>query len=230
MRISSGMIWSSVLSSTNRALSDYYALAEQNSSTKKVNRPSDDPAGTGSILNLRDHLAQMEQQQENIDTARGWLTQADDALNSMSEQIISCEELCEQAATGTLDADQRLMVAEQVREALFEHAGHRQHRVRGRQHLRRAGDRLQRLRDGPGGRRHRRHPHRRRRPVRGGRGRDVHPGGVPGRRHRGRRGLRGYRIPLLRRRRATPGPRPPWRRGTPRWTWAPRRWSWPTER
>ena len=116
MRISSGMIWSSVLYSTNRALSDYYALAEQNSSTKKVNRPSDDPSGTGSILNLRDHLSQMEQQQENIDTARGWLTQADDALNSMSEQIISCEELCEQAATGTLDADQRIMVAEQVRE------------------------------------------------------------------------------------------------------------------
>lgn len=120
MRISSSMIWDSVVNYTSAALSDYYKLSEQNASTKKINTPSDDPSATGNILNLRDTLSALEQYEENINTADGWLTQADDALTTMSELITSCLELAEQGATGTLSASDRLAVAAQARQLFSE--------------------------------------------------------------------------------------------------------------
>ncbi|MBU1003082.1 MAG: hypothetical protein KKE73_11250 [Proteobacteria bacterium] len=116
MRISNSMIWDSVISSTNKALADYYALSEQNASTKKVNQPSDNASGTGAILNLRDSLSALEQYQENIDTATGYLSSADDVLTTMSDLIINLMELAEQGATGTLSEAQRESIGEQVLE------------------------------------------------------------------------------------------------------------------
>ncbi|BBD07665.1 flagellin [Desulfovibrio ferrophilus] len=114
MRVSNSMIWGSVISSTNKALSDYYALSEQNSTMKKVNSPSDDASATGSLLNLRDSLSALEQYQENIDTAAGYLSSADDALTTMSDLITYVMELAEQGATGTLSEAQRESLGEQV--------------------------------------------------------------------------------------------------------------------
>lgn len=116
MRISSSMVWTSVIGYTNSALSEYYALSEQNSTMKKVNTPSDDPLGTGAILNLRDSLSELEQFQENIDTATSWLSSADDALTTMSDLVTAIKELAEQGATGTLSEAQRESLAEQVSE------------------------------------------------------------------------------------------------------------------
>ncbi|WP_461208833.1 flagellin N-terminal helical domain-containing protein [Desulfocurvus sp. DL9XJH121] len=120
MRVSNSMIWGSVIYNTNSALSDYYALSAQNASKKKVNTPSDDPAGTGAILNLRDSLSAMAQYVENIGTAKGWLVQADDALTTMSERITNAKELAEQGATETMNASGRRNLAEELREVLAE--------------------------------------------------------------------------------------------------------------
>lgn len=116
MRVTNSMIYDSVIQYTNAALERYYALAEQNSSMRKLNTPSEDPNGTGLVLGLRDSLRALSQYQENIDTATGWLTAADSALQQTSDLVTNILELAEQGATETLTAEQRLLVAQNVRE------------------------------------------------------------------------------------------------------------------
>ncbi|WP_028587052.1 flagellar hook-associated protein FlgL [Desulfocurvus vexinensis] len=118
MRITNSMVYTSVIRNTNAALARYYALNEQNASEKRINRPSDDPAGTATVLSLRNHLAVLEQYQKNIDMASAALAAADDALGTVSELITSAKELAEQGATGTLSASQREILAEEVRQLM----------------------------------------------------------------------------------------------------------------
>jgi len=118
MRVSTSMIYDSVIRYTAKALENYYELSEQNSSMKKINSASDDPAGYSAILALRDHMSLLEQYQENCGTAEGWLGSADSALQEASSLIISIMELAEQGATETLTADEREILAEVVREYL----------------------------------------------------------------------------------------------------------------
>ncbi len=120
MRVTNSMIFDSVIYNTNKTLAEYYALSEKNTTQREINRPSDDPGGTAVVLGLRAHVSRLEQYQANIDTARGFLTTADDALNTMSEHVTSARELAEQAATGTLSAEQRLMIADELRETFSE--------------------------------------------------------------------------------------------------------------
>ena len=118
MRVTNSMVYASVIRNTNDALARYYALNEQNASEKRINRPSDDPAGAATVLALRNHLAALEQYQENIDLASAALAAADDALATVSELITGAKEKAEQGATGTLSAGQREMLAGEVRQLM----------------------------------------------------------------------------------------------------------------
>lgn len=116
MRVTNSMIYDSVIRYTNGALENYYRLAEQNSSMRRINRPSDDPNGTGQVLGLRDSLRALTQYQENIGTAQAWLAAADSALQQVGDVVTHILELAEQGATETLTAAQRLLVAQSARE------------------------------------------------------------------------------------------------------------------
>lgn len=119
MRVSTSMIYDSAILHTNRSLADYLSLSEQNASQKRINRPSDDPSGTRNVLASRTLLSEIAQRRENLDTAKGWLTAVDDAIEQSSTLVTKIKELAEQTATGTLTAEQRRMVAQEARE-LFE--------------------------------------------------------------------------------------------------------------
>lgn len=123
MRITNSMIYDSVIRNTGNALERYYALSEQNSSMRLVNRPSDDANGTGQVLGLRDSLRALTQYQENIDTATAWLSAADSALQQVSDLVTHISELAEQGATETLSAEERILVAQSVREDFEELLG-----------------------------------------------------------------------------------------------------------
>jgi flagellar hook-associated protein 3 FlgL len=112
-------MYSSFYTNMNDALSELVQLNLQAQTQKKINNPSDDPVGMSHILSYRDELSAIDQYQENISTATAWLSLSDDTLSSVSDVITSIKELAEQAATGTLDADNRAEIATQVRE-LFE--------------------------------------------------------------------------------------------------------------
>ena len=118
MRISQNMIYSGSIQYMNSALSNLAAAQEQNASQKKINRPSDDPAGYAEARNLDTIIKTLDQYSDNIGVAKSWLNQADSTLLEVSTAMTSIRELAEQAATGTLSSENRQEIATQVR-ALF---------------------------------------------------------------------------------------------------------------
>ncbi|MEG6551400.1 flagellar hook-associated protein FlgL, partial [Desulfocurvibacter africanus] len=116
MRISTSMIYDNAILNMNKSLADYIGLSEQNASKKRINRPSDDPSGMRNVLTSRTLLSEIAQRQENLDTAKGWLSAVDDAIESSSTLVTRLEELAQQASTGTLSAEQRSMIALEARE------------------------------------------------------------------------------------------------------------------
>ncbi len=119
MRVTNRMLFDSYVSNMNMSLSSLMELNIQSQTQKRVNKPSDDPAGTIRILGHRDTIRSLEQYKENIDSAKGWLGRSDDNLRQVSEIITRAKTLAQQAATGTVSQDNREQISYEVR-SLFE--------------------------------------------------------------------------------------------------------------
>lgn len=86
-RVTHHSIQVSTLANLQRNLSVMGTLQEQLSTQKKINRPSDDPTGTVSALQLRASLRATEQHGRNADDGIGWLSATDTALQQTSERL-----------------------------------------------------------------------------------------------------------------------------------------------
>ncbi|MBO5490024.1 MAG: flagellar hook protein [Desulfovibrio sp.] len=117
LRVTQNSMYRTMTGQMQKSLSAYMESNEQGSSQKKINRPSDDPAGTYRVLMTRDDINATKQYQSNVDTAKGWLTLADNVLGTqVSTVLTSLKSLAEQASTGTYTAENRSQIASQVRE------------------------------------------------------------------------------------------------------------------
>ena len=119
MRIAQRTIYNNMLNNMQFTLGAYMESNIQGASQKKVNRPSDDPAGTARIMNYRASLELNKQQRYNADTAEGWLKLGDETLMQVSTVISRLKELAEQASTGTYSPENRLQMSFEIR-AQFE--------------------------------------------------------------------------------------------------------------
>jgi flagellar hook-associated protein 3 FlgL len=108
-------MFSTMVNNMNSSLAKLMELNEQSSSQKKINSPSDDPAGAAQVVRYNMSLSSLAQYDTNVDTATGWLQQADSTLSSVSTVLTSIRSLAEQAATGTLTDTNREQIAEEVR-------------------------------------------------------------------------------------------------------------------
>ena len=115
MRIAQRTIYNNMLNNMQSTLGAYMESNIQAASQKKVNRPSDDPAGTARIMNYRASLAMNSQQSTNVDTATGWLNLGDETLMQVSTVITRLKELAEQASTGTYTPENRLQISYEIR-------------------------------------------------------------------------------------------------------------------
>ncbi len=116
MRVTQQSLYGNVISQANATLLGLVQTNEQVASEKRINKPSDDPSGTVEVLNTRSDISRLTQYESNITQASGWLTQQDSVLTSTSTLVTSIKELAEQAATGSMTADNRDEIANQVRE------------------------------------------------------------------------------------------------------------------
>lgn len=117
IRVTQQSMYNTVVSQMQSNLAAYMESNEQGSTQKKINRPSDDPAGTYRVLMARDDISATKQYQSNVDTATGWLELADNVLGTqLSTAITSLKSLAEQASTGTYSAENRQQIADQARE------------------------------------------------------------------------------------------------------------------
>lgn len=104
-RITQGMVNTQYMRNLNNNLNRMNVLQEQMSTSRKINRPSDDPVGLSYALRYRSELGANEQYQENVSSAVSWLEYTDTMLSQAGEVLNKARELSVQAANGTNSVD-----------------------------------------------------------------------------------------------------------------------------
>ncbi|OIH98794.1 MULTISPECIES: flagellar hook-associated protein FlgL [unclassified Curtobacterium] len=83
-------------------------LTEQATTLQAIQKPSDDPSGTASAMQVRKEQAATAQYTRNADDAVGWLAQTDSALSSVYSTLNRVRDLTVQAAnSGTMSETDR---------------------------------------------------------------------------------------------------------------------------
>ena len=125
MRITSQMLTDDSIRQLQANIQRLAKSQEQVSTTRRLNRPSDDPSETRTAVKLRDSLAELDQFQRNIDSADRTLSATDAALSSAGEIVQRARELAIQGANGSLSTTDRQAIGvevDQLLSALFEQA------------------------------------------------------------------------------------------------------------
>jgi len=118
MRIST--VWSQQ-SSLNSILQQQVNINDtqsQLSSGKRLLQPSDDPVSASRILAFKDEINQTNQYQRNIDTARERNITQESSIESAENILFRARELTIQAATDTLNNDDRLTIKHEIDQLL----------------------------------------------------------------------------------------------------------------
>lgn len=93
-------------------------LQDQLASGRRMQRPSQDPSGTMSVMRMGTALVELEQYLENLSDGRGWLDAAEHALTGTVTALQRAAELAVQGTTGTLTAGDRQIMAVEVDQLL----------------------------------------------------------------------------------------------------------------
>ncbi|MBQ7585218.1 MAG: flagellin [Desulfovibrionaceae bacterium] len=107
----------------NNLTSHYGNLAtstQRLSSGLRVNNASDDAAGLAIRELMRSDITALQQGVRNANDAISLIQTADGALGIIDEKLIRMKELAEQAATGTYDSTQRLMIESEYQQMASE--------------------------------------------------------------------------------------------------------------
>ncbi len=114
-RITQNMLTQRSLDSLQAGLGRLAKTQEQLSTGKTINRPSDDPAGAGSAMRLRDTLASTQQHQRNADDGLAWLGLTDSTITSLGDQARAARDVGLQAANdGAMDQTARNALADTI--------------------------------------------------------------------------------------------------------------------
>lgn len=116
MRISTAQIFQQGLDSMLRQQLELSKTQLQLSTGKKINSPSDDPAGAARILDLQQNAAVTQQYQENIIAAQGRLELEDSVLRSATTGLQRARELAVRGLNGSQTAEDRAAIALEIRQ------------------------------------------------------------------------------------------------------------------
>ncbi|MGV8056611.1 MAG: flagellar hook-associated protein FlgL [Smithellaceae bacterium] len=92
--------------------SQYGKIMEKLSTQKNINRPSDDPIGTNTVLDYRTSLAAIDQYNSNIADVNGWISMTETKLNSVNDIITQASEIAVSQGSATASADTRNIAAD----------------------------------------------------------------------------------------------------------------------
>jgi len=122
LRISDNTNFGIVRDSMTRSRSRLEDLQLQNSTLKKLNKPSDDPVGSAKVLEVRTDKVNNDQFQSNAKLAQSFLENTDAALEDLSDIVMRAKEIAiGQSSSASSTAETRLGVAEEVNQ-LFQRA------------------------------------------------------------------------------------------------------------
>ncbi len=113
-RVNLETIINSTLLNVQRSTSNLSKLQEQISTGKKVNRPSDAPAGTRRILNIRSEEFRLDQYASNVQTGIQSLNFNSSTLQNTANILQRIQELTMQGINSTTDSDGRKIIATEI--------------------------------------------------------------------------------------------------------------------
>ncbi len=115
IRISQRQMYSSFVTNMNKGLSDLMDSNLQGSTEKRINKPSDDPAGMARVLQYRSSLNNIDRYKRNVNEALGWLELADSTLIGVGEVLSLMREKVQQVSSGTYSAANRESIGDALR-------------------------------------------------------------------------------------------------------------------
>ena len=108
--INNNLMASNAARNLGAAFSSLSLSVRRLSSGLRISQASDDAAGMAIRELMRSEIASMHQGVRNVNDAISLIQTADGALQVVDEKLIRMKELAEQAATGTYNSDQRLII------------------------------------------------------------------------------------------------------------------------
>ncbi|MEU7903095.1 flagellar hook-associated protein FlgL [Actinoplanes sp. NPDC049118] len=114
MRVTDGSITTRVLANLQRNVARSGKIQEHLSSGKQINRPSDNPTGTVSSMQLRGESRINEQYARNADDGMGWLDTVDNTLTQSLTQLNRARDLAVQSQSGTSTPQSREALAVEI--------------------------------------------------------------------------------------------------------------------
>jgi flagellar hook-associated protein 3 FlgL len=111
MRIASKTVYEKIVSNLNTSYSDMSKAQEVVSSSKRINKLSDDPVGLVTVLDLRSSLSNLDQLSRNVTMGKSWLTSSESALTQVNNILTDIKALTVQMSTSTVGSAQRANAA-----------------------------------------------------------------------------------------------------------------------
>ena len=114
MRVTNRFMINSLLHDLERALGEISNFQKQLATSKRINKPSDDPIGAFRVLDLNDEIADNVRYMKNIEDGRHWLITTEKALTDASDIISGINVLTIQALNDPLNEENREQIAVRV--------------------------------------------------------------------------------------------------------------------
>lgn len=116
MRITESMKTNTFLYDLNKSLERMMNTQNTITSTKKINKPSDDPSGAAKLIRLKNNLSRYERYQDNVEDAISFTAASESALTQLTDTISTASSILLQASNDTIGPEERLTLADQVRD------------------------------------------------------------------------------------------------------------------
>jgi flagellar hook-associated protein 3 FlgL len=119
MRVTENSTMGVVRDSLNRSRLRMADLEKQNASLKRLNAPSDDPAGNVKLMSIRNESLDNTQFEKNSNLAKTFLNFSDSSLDELNGLMIRAKELAlGQSSAAANGPESRKMVAEEIQNLL----------------------------------------------------------------------------------------------------------------
>ena len=116
MRITQNMMSNIFVNNIQKQAEAMLQRQEQLATQKRINRPSDDPAGAARVLNGRSTLAAIDQYVENIKQGKTRLEMTETTLKQVDDLVQQARKLAETNSGAGVTAGQRALTAENIKE------------------------------------------------------------------------------------------------------------------
>lgn len=116
MRVTNSMMRNNSLLNMRKNKVVYNKYLQEYNTQKKIHRPSDDPTVAVRALKYRTTLVEIDQYLTNIKDATSWMDATEASLKDVNGRLTEMIDYCTQAATGTVNADDRADIVTQLKE------------------------------------------------------------------------------------------------------------------